>query len=229
LVELEYTNVELAIVEDGNQIKPSQLVHDFESSLEVCRETFRLTPVALRVEIQEPNEQEYYRQFSACCRLAKAMKVVSITVPSAELGTPFNAEVERLQELVKIASVDGILVSIRTEGGRMSQDPDTAVVLCNHVKGLGITLDPSHYIFGAPPANNYDQLLKYVYHVLLRDTSKSQLQVRVGQGEVEYGRLIGQLARHSYNRALCVDIAPMPEVDHAGEMRKIRLLLESML
>jgi L-ribulose-5-phosphate 3-epimerase UlaE len=71
--------------------------------------------------------------------------------------------------------------------------------------------------------------MKYVYHVRLRDTSKDKLQVRIGQGEVEYGRLINQLNRVNYNRALCVDIAPTPDVDQLAEMRKLRLLLESLL
>jgi sugar phosphate isomerase/epimerase len=71
--------------------------------------------------------------------------------------------------------------------------------------------------------------MKYVYHVHLRDTSKKQLQVRVGQGEVEYGRLITQLERVKYNRALSVNITEMPEVDHSSELRKLRLLLESLL
>jgi sugar phosphate isomerase/epimerase len=55
------------------------------------------------------------------------------------------------------------------------------------------------------------------------------MQVRVGQGDVEYGRLVSQLSKHRYNRALSVDIMPMPEIDQAAEMRKIRLLLESLL
>lgn len=71
--------------------------------------------------------------------------------------------------------------------------------------------------------------MKHVYHVRLRDTSKDQLQVRVGQGDVEYGRLINQLTKYQYNRALAVDITPMPEVDQMAELRKMRLLLESLL
>jgi hypothetical protein len=46
---------------------------------------------------------------------------------------------------------------------------------------------------------------------------------------VEYGRLITQLSKYRYNRAFCVDILPMPGVDQAAEMRKMRLLLESLL
>ncbi len=228
LVGLEFNRVEISLREDGPQLRPSEVTADLESAISRCRNAQRLTPVAYTVDIQAEG-RAYYEQFAACCKLAKATKVVSITVPSAELGTPFNGEVERLRELVGIASTDGILVSIKSEVGRMSQDPDTAVVMCNNVKGLGITLDPSHYICGPHKGGNYEQVLKHVTHVQLRDTSKTQLQVRVGQGEVEYGRLITQLARFHYNRALCAHIVPQPDVDHFGELRKLRLLLESLL
>ena len=97
------------------------------------------------------------------------------------------------------------------------------------VTGLGITLDPSHYIYGPHSGVEYEQVMKHVYHVRLRDTTKDQLQVRVGQGEVEYGRLVNQLHKVRYDRALCVDIQPTPDVDQLTEMRKIRLLLESLL
>ncbi|MEI7810767.1 MAG: hypothetical protein WCI41_04440, partial [bacterium] len=67
---------------------------------------------------------------------------------------------------------------------------------------LGITLDPSHYICGPLRNGNYEQVMKYVYHVRLRDTTKEHLQVRVGQGEVDYGRLVRELSMVRYNRAL---------------------------
>jgi len=230
LVDLEYNRIEIVLRENGNQLKPSQIHANLEEAVLLCRETHRLTPVAYVFDtpLEGP---EYYEQFKSCCKLAKATKVVVITVPSGELGTPFNAEVERLRELVRIASLDGIVVGIKTEVGRISQDPDTAVVMCDNVKGLAITLDPSHYVCGPHRGNSYDQVLRYVCHLQLRDTSKQQFQVRVGQGEIEYGRLTTQLSKFKYNRALCVDIVEMPEtdVDHPAEMRKMRLLLESLL
>lgn len=229
LVGLEYTCVEIAIREDGNHLKPSEVMANLDRAILACRETQRLTPVAYSVEIRAAGE-DYYRQFNAICKLAKATKVVSITVPAAELGTPFNEEIERLRELVRLASLDGVLVSVKTEVGRMTEDPDTAVVLCDNVKGLGITLDPTHYVFNAR-RNNYDHLLRHVYHVQLRDSNKDQFQVRIGQGEIEYGRLVTQLGKFRYNRALSVHIQALPgsDVDHNGEMRKMRLLLESLL
>ncbi len=228
LVELEYASVEIMIHETGGHIKPSEVLADLDHAIQLCRQTHRLTPVALSVEIEAP-ESEYYHQFAACCRLAKAIKVVTITVRSSELGTPFNAEVERLQKCVALAAREGVRVGLLTEVGRMTETPDNAAVMCNSVKGLGLTLDPSHYVYGPHSGVEYEQLMKYVYHVRLRDTTKTELQVRIGQGEVEYGRLVNQLNKVRYDRALCVDIPPLPDVDQLTEMRKIRLLLESLL
>ncbi len=228
LVDLEYTSVEIAIRENGNHLKPSRVLSNLDECITACRETRRLTPVAYTVDM-DPEGPDYYQQFEACCKLAKATKVVSITVPAAELGTPFNAEIERLRELVRIGLLAGVLVSVKTEVGRVTQDPATAVVLCDNVKGLGVTLDPSHYVYGPQSGANYDNLIKHVYHTQLRDTTKENLQVRIGQGQIEYGRLVTQLSKVHYKRALCVHIAEQPGVDHAAEMRKMRLLLESLL
>lgn len=232
LADLEYSSVEIMVHESGGHMKPSEVLADTDRAVQICRQTHRLTPVAFSVDIEAPPEgpgEEHFAQFAACCRLCKAVKVVTVTVQASELGTPFNAEVERLRTMVSIASVEGVRVGLLTEVGRMTQDPDTAVVLCDSVKRLGITLDPSHYIFGPHGGGSFERVMKYVYHVRLRDTTKDQLQVRVGQGEVEYGRLVNQLNKVHYDRALCVDLAPMPGVDQLAEMRKMRLLLESLI
>ncbi len=228
LADLEFSYVEIVIHESDGHLKPSQVTANLEEAIQRCRHTQRLTPIAYSVDIQAPAE-EYFRQFTACCRLAKATRVVTLTVRSAELGTPFNAEVERLQEMVRIATMEGVRVGLLTESGRMTEDPATAAVLCDHVRGLAITLDPSHFIYGARRCAKYDKVLPHVCHVRLRDTRKDQFQVRVGQGEVEYGRLITQLGRHNYDRALAVDTEPLPGVDQNAELRKFRLLLESLL
>jgi len=228
LVDLEYTHVEIALSEQNPELKPSQVAAQFDDAVVRCRQLHRLTPAAFCVDITASGD-DYYRQFAACCRLAKAVKVVSIVVPGAELGTPFNEEVERLRKLVALATTEGVVVGLKTEGGRVTQDPDTVVVLCDNVKGLGVTLDPSQFVYGKTNPVSYDQLFRYVCHVQLRDTSTSQFQVRVGQGAIEYGRVISQLAQVRYDRALSVMIGPMPDTDHAAEMRKLRLLLDSLL
>ena len=228
LADLEYSNIEIAVHEVGSQLRPSEVEAHFDRSVSLCSDTRRLNVVAYSAKIEATGEA-YYRQFHSICRLAKATKVVTLVVPSGELGTPFNEEVERLRRLVDLATLEGARVGMLTTIGCLTEDPDTAAVLCDNVKGLGLTLDPSHYICGPHAHRSIEKLMKYVYHVRLRDSTKESLQVRVGQGAVEYGRLVNQLRTAGYDRSLSVHMHEMPDIDHNGELRKMRLLLESLL
>lgn len=227
LAHLEFSCIELAIKEDGD-FKPSQVLADPEGAITVCRNTRRLDIVGFDTDIQAEGDA-YYDQFDAISKLGKSVKVVQITVPSGELGTPFNEEVEKLRKLVQIAERQGVRVSIKSQIGRLSEDPDTVAVLCDNVKGLGLTLDPSQYICGPHGGRSIDKIMKYVFDCRLRDTSRDEMQVRVGQGEVDYGRLIQLLRQQGYDRALTIEMGELPGVDHDAEMRKLRLLLESLL
>jgi sugar phosphate isomerase/epimerase len=226
--DLEFTCIEITIHENSQQLTPAQVVEDLEAAIFLCHNPRRLHVVAYSFQ-SSASEDEFYRQFEVVCHLAKETRVVSVTVDSGELGTPFNQEVERLRKLVEIASQQGVIVGMRSQVGCLSEDPDTVAVLCDNVEGLGLTLDPSHYICGPHGGRDYDKLMKYVCHVRLRDTSMNEMQVQVGQGEIDYGRLTTQLSLAGYNRALSVHIMDLPGTEHVGELRKMRLLLESLL
>ena len=123
---------------------------------------------------------------------------------------------------VSIPTHIGTLTERSADGGRALQA----------TPGLGLTLDPSHYICGPHKDAGYDQVYPYVFHVHLRDWTADQLQVRIGLGEVDYSRLISQLNRHRYNRALSVDLhygAVTEDDQRPIELRKMHLLLESLL
>ena len=227
-IDLEFTTIEVALRENGTVLSPSRIQEEFEQAVRIVRDSHRLDLCSFDVHIDSTGDV-YYEQFATICALAKATKVVTLTIPSAELGTPFNEEVERLQELVRIAEGQGVRVGMKSQIGRLSEDPDTVKVLCDNVRGLGLTLDPSHYYCGPYRNKNTEKIMPYVFHVHLRDSKKDQLQVRVGQGEIEYGRLITSLQRVRYENALSIQIAPMPGVDQRQELRKLRLLLDSLL
>ncbi len=227
LAELEFTSVEIDVHEQGH-LKPGLVAADTDAAIAQCSDLQRLRPVA--VSFASPELPDAFDRFAACCRLAKALGVVTIVVESSELGTPFNGEIERLRRLVAIAAGLGQVVGVKTSADRMTQDAETTASLCRNVPGLGVTLDPSHFIFGhgKKPAS-WEPILKYVCHVHLRDTKPDAFQVRVGQGNVEYGKLVSQLQRVGYDRALAAHMPPLEGVPQAGELRKMRLLLESLL
>lgn len=226
LAELQYDKVEIWLDETQDHLKPSTVIADPEAFCARFRDVTRMTPIAMTLENELSIED-----FKVIVRVAQHFRLTQITIPASPLGTPFNAEIDRLRAYHRVASADGIHVSIKTKTGRLTEDPHTAVELCQATPGVGITLDPSYYICGPHPNQSYDQVFPYVFHTHLRDTLPDDLQVRIGLGEVDYSRIISQLQRNGYNLALSVEILPerLGDVDRAVEMRKMRLLLESLL
>ncbi len=227
LAELEFTAVEIDIREGGGHLQPAAVAADPEAAIAACSDLQRLRPVA--VSFAAPESPQVYEHFEACCRLAKSLGVVTMVVESSELGTPFNGEIERLRKLVAIAAGFGGIVAVKTAAERMTQDAETTASLCRNVPGLAVTLDPSQFIYGHKKPASWEPVLKYVAHVYLRDTKPDVAQVRIGQGNVEYGKLVAQLQRVGYTRALCAHMPPLAGVDQVAELRKMRLLLESLL
>ena len=127
----------------------------------------------------------------------------------------------------------GLVLALLTHSERLTADPQVAVELCRAVPGLGLTLDPSHYLQGTNPEVDFDCVFPYVQNVQLRDTGSApgEFQVRVGQGKVDYARFVNMLQRHGYNRALTVTIIDRPDnpFDREVEVRKLKLLLETLI
>jgi sugar phosphate isomerase/epimerase len=233
IADLGFNKVDVALHARGPHLTPSQVAADVGAAGASLRVGPGVSPAAFSVEIEADDEADYQKQLRAVCRLARLSTAPLLTVPAAKAGTPVDAEVRRLGKLVGVCEREGILLTVDTRLGTLTEDPDTAVLLCQEVPGLGLTLDPSPYIAGPHRDKPLDDLFQFVRHVHLRDTGRGpdQYQVRVGQGEVEYGRLISQLARFNYNRLLTVDIRDSadPPFPMEPEVRKLKYLLESLV
>ncbi len=231
--ELEFSKVDVAIHEEGIHLRPSEVAADVTRSAQRLRVASSLTPAAFSVQIDAAGEAEYHGQLRAVCRLARLTTVPVISVAAASSGSGLDPEVERLTYLVRLAEAEGVVMTVDTRTGTLTELPATALELCQRVPGLGLTLDPSHYIAGPNQGKNYDMVFPYVRHVRLRDTGRGQdqFQVRVGQGEIEYGRIVTHLGRYHYDRVLSVDIRDIPDAPFAmePEVRKLKYLLESLV
>jgi sugar phosphate isomerase/epimerase len=229
--ELEFSKVDVAIREQGPHLRPSEVAADVNLAAHRIRIGPGLTPGAFNVEIAATDPEEFQNQLKAICRLARLSTVAVITLPAASTGTDLETEVARLQTLAKLANTEGVVLTCDTRIGTLTEDPDVAVTLCERVDGLGLTLDPSHYVAGPHSAKGYDQVFPYVRHVHLRDSAPGKFQVRVGQGVIEYGRLISYLSRYQYDRLLSVQMEESGDADFPmdQEVRKLKYLLESLI
>jgi sugar phosphate isomerase/epimerase len=230
--DLEFTKIDVAIHEEGPHLRPSEVVADVSRCVPRVRIGSSLSPAAFSVEIAASGD-EFLRQFRSVCRLARLATVPVVSIPAGPTARGLEAEVNRLAALVCLAEAEGVILTVETRTGTLTETPAAAAELCHRVGGLGLTLDPSHYVAGPNQGRNYDQVFPYVRHVRLRDTGRGpeQFQVRVGQGEIEYGRVAAQLARFHYERCLTVDIRDLPEGPFSmePEVRKLKYLLESLV
>jgi sugar phosphate isomerase/epimerase len=234
ILEFEFNKIDLAVHESGPHLRPSEVAHDFEAALHKVRHGPSLSLAALDIRFAPNLDAEgFARQFAAMCRFAKALSVSVLCIPAAPRETPLDSEIARLEKLVESASVDGLVLTIETHAETLTACPKTAVSLCEAVPGLALTLDPSHYINGPHQGGSYDEVFPFVQNVRFRDTGRrpGAFQVKVGQGEIEYGRVAAMLERCGYDRALTVAIHDRPDnsFDIELEVRKLKLLLESLL
>jgi len=235
IAELEFDKIDLAIVEPGSHLRPSEVAENPEAALHRLRRGPSLTPSAISLDFGpgDLTTGPLRKRFEAMCRMAKPLTVAVMTISAAPLGTSFDDEVKRLSNLVGYAMREGLVLSVETHSETLTADPAQAVELCKAVPGLGLTLDPSHYIQGPHKGGDFDQVYPYVQSVHLRDTGKNpgEFQVRIGQGEIEYNRVVNQLIRAGYDRALTVSILDLPDnnFEVEVEVRKLKLLLESLL
>jgi sugar phosphate isomerase/epimerase len=230
--EMHFAKADLAIHAAGPHLSPTELGLDPGRAAQRLKAA-NLPLAAIHLDTGSAHPDLARDQLRVVARLARVSTTPLVTVPAAAAGTDFDAEVARLREWVKIAAAEGIILTVETHSQTVTADPLGAAELCRRVPGLGLTLDPSHYQTGVHGPVDYDILFPFVRHVRLRDTGNApdQFQVRVGQGEIEYGRLISQLERHQYARALTVDIRDVPDSPFPvePEVRKLKYLLESLV
>lgn len=231
--ELEFSKVDIAIREQGPHLKPSEVVADPTTAAARLRIGPSLTPSAFTLEIESDSEVETTQQVKAICKLGRIAAVSIVTMDPGPAGAGLDAEVKRIGKIARIVQGEGLALGITTKIGTVTETPSGAVELCRRVPGLGLTLDPSHFVNGPHQNGSYDEVYPYVRHVHLRDSSRApgKFQVRVGQGEIEYGKIISHLERVRYDRLLTVAVYDLPDGHLAmeTEVRKLKFLLESLV
>lgn len=235
IAELEFDKIDLAIEEHGSHLKPSEVADDLDAVLARIRRGPSLAFSALDIDFgpSDLDSKLLRKRFEAMCRLAKSLMVAVMTMPAAPAGSSLDDEIKRLSTLCESASLQGLVLTLSTHSKSLTNQPSTAAALCRAVPGLGLTLDPTHYLNGPFQSDAWDEIYPYVQNVHFRDSGKKshEFQVRVGQGQIEYNKIINFLSRHGYDRALTVAILDQLEnpFEVEVEVRKLKLLLESLL
>jgi sugar phosphate isomerase/epimerase len=228
--ELQFAKVDLVLDANTGHLSFADIVADVNRCAQILR-TSNMAFASFHLKISPLDAETDRELLRAVCRLGRMLTVPLLTIPAAPLGSDLDAEVQRLTHLTRLAEAEGMILAVETHSQTVTADPETAAALCHRVPGLGLTLDPTHYLIGPHRTDCYEDLCSKVRHVRLRDSRGDQFQVRVGQGEIEYGKIINQLARHGYDRALSVDVHDLSNGTDGNEpeVRKLKYLLDSMI
>jgi sugar phosphate isomerase/epimerase len=232
IAELEFSKVDLGVAEASPHVTPQMILQDPGLVVRRIRQAPTIAFAAITARISG-SADETAAKLDAICHFASQLAAPIVVVEAAPTGTPLELEANRLTNLLRTATLHGTVLTVTTKTGTVTEDPAAAVALCEAVAGLRLTLDPSHFICGPHQGKSFDQVYPYVRHLHLRDTGRrlDQLQVQVGRGDIEYGKIVASLRRFDFRGALTVAIEDTSEtdLDVEAEVRKLRLLLESLL
>lgn len=230
MLELQFQKYELVLDENSNHLKPSEVYRDFAKALGLLKSTPGLIPTVFTAYFGNITPETYKLHFLATCKLARHCCVPVINIQASSPTSTIDHEILRLKELVKVAATEGVLTNLIMEQGTLGSDPKTVVHICREIPELGVCLDPSLEVLS--PGIQLEDLYKFARHIHFRDTGKgiSQFQVKIGQGQVDFGKVINHLEKCKYERALSIDIQEKPGTVFPvePEIRKLKYLLESM-
>ena len=152
IAELEFDKFELALVEDGQHLRPSEAGDNPEAALQRLRSGPSLIPSSLHIDFGTVDWSDPLtrKRFDGLCRLAKSLSVAVITMHAAPAGTPIADEVARLAPLVSYAMREGLVLALLTHVDTLTADPQVAVELCQLVPGPGPDARPQPLPSGRP-------------------------------------------------------------------------------
>lgn len=231
--ELDLNRFELVIHDGSHHVSPEEVIQDPLKVAARLKSAHGLTPGAIFYREKRPDFTREKNELKSMAKLARLAQIPLITVLSRNCLTSFMEEVTRLRELVAIAGSEGIQLAVASHQGTWAGTLANLKELCEKVPGLQITLDPSHLGEVDFTGKEFEPLIKKVAHTHLRDSVKGgqPVQVKIGQGALEYAKLIQVLEKSGYSRLLSIDIHELPDSGFPTlpEVRKLKYLLESSI
>lgn len=232
-LELDLNRYELVVHDGSRHVTPEEVVQDPLKVAARLKSAHGLTPGAIFFRESRENLAREKMELKAMAKLARLAHIPLVTILPASIQEPFPKEVERLKELVALAGTEGIQLAVTTQQGSWAGTCASARDLCEKVPGLQITLDPSHLGDVDFAGKDFEPLIKRIVHTHLRDSTKGPLpvQVKIGQGTMEFAKLIQVLEKKGYSRLLSIDIHEIADSGFAvmPEVRKLKYLLESSI
>jgi sugar phosphate isomerase/epimerase len=163
--------------------------------------------------------------------LAKITEAPIVTVAAPKAGTPPDTCVRILQSFAESAAAVGVTASTETHVNHATELPDAAVRLAESVHGLGLTLDPGHFIAGPAAGVGIEQVYPFVRQLHVRDAGRglASWQLDFGTGEIDFAATLAALRRVGFDGPVSVEYIAGYQTDVGTNTVRARKFLERLL
>ena len=227
IANLGYHWVDLSALKWAPHVSVTNLVQDFDK--EAARVEALLAINKLRVSnltfdaVETCPFEQYEREFDALARLAARLKARLINLMAPSLKADRADQVGKLSKLNAIARKHGVILTLETHVGQITERPAEALKLCREIPGLGLTLDPSHYYAGPNQGAPFDELLPFVQGTGFRAGGMTwkEIQMPWGEGPIDFAAIVRKLEAQGYKGFyVCEYLEGHNQLDPLVEARK---------
>lgn len=197
--KMGYKRVDLAALSWCPHVSVKELLKDFDkesAKVEAALKAKHLKIANLTYDSFDGRKfDEYEKELDALAKFAAREKARLINLMAPSNKADRQDAVTKLKALTAIAKKHGVILTVETHVGQITEKPADALWLCKQVPGLGLTLDPSHYYAGPNQGADFSMLYPYVQGTGFRAGGMSwdTIQSPWGTGPIDFEKIIRDL------------------------------------
>ena len=152
-----------------------------------------------------PPDPQNLSDLKAALAFAKAAGAPSVFIlpgminPGQSRSDALAASAESLRPMVAAGQGAGIAILVEPHVQGILESPELTEELLQKVPGLGIVLDPSHFVVFGYQQADIEALAGHAGHVHLRQAKPGQLQAKMDEGTVNFASFFGALRAANYD------------------------------
>lgn len=176
-----------------------------------CGDVFATMPEGRHINTASPDTHR--ANVAATAALAAFAQLLGSThlsllpgiVDEAGFEDSFARSCRNLADHVHVAESAGLACSVEPHIGSVAARPEHAAALCAAVPGLGVTLDPSHFIVQGYDLNALAPLTPLATRVQIRQAHPGRVQAGAHKGTIDISAFLDLLAEAEFKGGICVE------------------------
>lgn len=252
---LGFEGVDIGLFEERSHLWPSREFKDIEASARQLKgklddQGLRAADIFLQMDSDfEPyavNHPEAARRqksrdwfvktldYAAKCDCRHMTALPGVHFEEESYDVSFARAVNELQWRADQARTYDIVFGVEAHVGSLVPDPVSAERLVQHVAGLTLTLDYTHFTRLGMPDSSVEPLLKYASHFHVRGARQGRLQESFAQNVIDYERVHQAMKAVGYSgwigiEYVWIDWEHCNECDNLSETIQFRDFFRSLI